>query len=349
MKKNFSFLTLLIITFFIIAVGCTASESVQIEPEEIPIYTEDIFAMDTIMTLTAYGDNAQKSIKEASTKINKLDSLWSVSNDDSEISLLNKNKKATVSPDTKKIIETAINISKETNHAFDITIYPVVKAWGFTTDSYHVPSDDTLNELIKFVNSDYINIENSIVSFDNENVEIDLGGIAKGYTSNEIINIFKDNGITSGIVSLGGNVQALGIKPNGLPWNVAIQNPLDANTYIGFIKVDNKAVITSGGYQRYFEQDGKIYHHILDTTTGKPAENNIASVTIVSEDGTIADGLSTSLFVMGKEKAIEFWQKNIYDFDIIFVMNDGEITITKNLEESFVNADESKEIHIISK
>lgn len=344
-KKNICFLTIIMPIIFLV-VGCSTSSNVieSAKPETI-----DIFAMDTYMKLTAYGDNAENALTLSSNEINRLDNLWSISNEESEVYLLNKNKKLSVSPDTKKIIETALNISKETNHAFDITIYPVVKAWGFTTGSYNIPTDKELESILKHVNSDYINIENSNVSLSSEKVEIDLGGIAKGYTSNKIISILKDNGITSAILSLGGNVQTLGTKPNGSPWNVAIQDPLDPNEYIGSVKVDNKAVITSGGYQRYFEKDGKIYHHIIDTTTGKPVRNNIASVTIISEDGTLADGLSTSLFVMGKEKAIDFWRKNIYNFDFILIMDNGEITITKDLESIFIKSEKTKEVNIISK
>ena len=137
-----------------------------------------------------------------------------------------------------------------------------------------------------------------------KNMKIDLGGIAKGYTSSRVMQIFKDCGVTSGLVSLGGNVQALGTKTDGTDWQIAIENPDKSSDYIGVVSVKDKAVITSGGYERYFEKNGKTYHHILDPKTGYPAESGLKSVTIVSDNGTLADALSTSLFVMGKEDAL---------------------------------------------
>lgn len=171
-----------------------------------------------------------------------------------------------------------------------------------------------------------------------EGVEIDLGGIAKGYTSGRIMAIFEKYGIQSGIVSLGGNVQLYGTKADGSPWKVAIQNPdtsTDAADYIGILEIKDKAVITSGGYERYFEQDGKTYHHILDPDTGYPAESGLTSVTIVSEDGTLADGLSTSLFIMGKKKALEYWRAHADSFDVILVEEDGTITLSEGIQDEF--------------
>ena len=164
---------------------------------------------------------------------------------------------------------------------------------------------------------------------------IDFGGIAKGYTSSRIMDIYKDNGITSGLVNLGGNVQALGTKTDGTKWKIAVQSPDDTEDYLGILSVQDKAVITSGGYERYFEQDGVTYHHIIDPKTGYPAENGLVSVTIVSSDGTLADGLSTSLFIMGEEKAADFWREHKDEFDAILMSDDGTLYVTEGLENDF--------------
>ena len=164
---------------------------------------------------------------------------------------------------------------------------------------------------------------------------IDFGGIAKGYTSSRIMDIYKDNGITSGLVNLGGNVQALGTKTDGTKWKIAVQSPDDTEDYLGILSVQDKAVITSGGYERYFEQDGVTYHHIIDPKTGYPAESGLVSVTIVSDDGTLADGLSTSLFIMGEEKAADFWREHKDDFDAILMSDDGTLYVTEGLENDF--------------
>ncbi len=149
-------------------------------------------------------------------------------------------------------------------------------------------------------------------------------GSRKGYTSAQIMQIYQDCGVTSGLVNLGGNVQALGGKTDGSKWKVAIQSPDDTEDYLGILEIEDQAVITSGGYERYFEEDGVTYHHIIDPATGYPADSGLISVTIVSDDGTLADGLSTSLFIMGEEKAAQFWRENSDEFEAIMETADGK-------------------------
>ena len=174
------------------------------------------------------------------------------------------------------------------------------------------------------------------VEFTQKGLKIDFGGIAKGYTSAQIMEIFREYNIESGMVTLGGNVQVLGRKPDGSLWRVGIQNPNPEEDYLGVLETENKAVITSGGYERYFEQDGKVYHHILNPATGYPAENGLKSVTIVSEDGVLADALSTSLFVMGIKQAREFWVHSGAEFDIILFTEDGKLYVSEGIADSFI-------------
>lgn len=235
------------------------------------------------------------------------------------------------------LVERALELNEETDGAFDIAIYPVMEAWGFPTQNYQVPSEELLQERLALVDASQISYseENRKISFGKDGMEIDLGGIAKGYTSARIMDIFKSCGITSGLVNLGGNVQVLGAKTDGSKWRVAVQSPNDESDYLGVLSVSDKAVITSGGYERYFEQDGKTYHHIIDPKTGYPAENGLTSVTIVSADGTLADGLSTSLFIMGKEKAAEFWRAHSDEFDAILLSEDGTLYVTEGIADDF--------------
>ena len=299
--------------------------------------SKDIFAMDTYMTVTAYGAKAQEAVDEAEAEIQRLDELLSTGNEESEIAQLNQNKSAILSEDAGYLVERALELNKETGGAFDIAIYPVMEAWGFPTQNYQVPTADTLESLLKLADaSQIIYDENSRkISFGREGMKIDLGGIAKGYTSSRIMDIYKENNISSGLVNLGGNVQALGTKLDGSKWRVAVQSPDDTEDYLGILSVEDKAVITSGGYERYFEQDGKTYHHIIDPKTGYPAENGLTSVTVVSEDGTLADGLSTSLFIMGKEEAIEFWRAHSDEFDIIMMTDEGKLYMTEGIQNDF--------------
>lgn len=299
--------------------------------------SKDIFAMDTYMTVTAYGENAQDAVDAAETEIERLDALLSTGNADSEIAKLNENGSAELSEDGGYLVERALELNKETDGAFDIAIYPVMEAWGFPTQNFRVPTKDELSGLLKLADVSKISYDKDSrkISFDEDGMKIDLGGIAKGYTSSRIMDIFKENGVTSGLVNLGGNVQALGTKTDGSNWRVAIQSPDDTEDYLGVISVQDKAVITSGGYERYFEQDGVTYHHIIDPKTGYPAENGLISVTIVSSDGTLADGLSTSLFIMGEEKAAEFWKNHSDEFDAILETSDGKLHVTEGLKDSF--------------
>ena len=201
-----------------------------------------------------------------------------------------------------------------------------------------MPTEDAISALLPLVDS-------SQVAFDEadgklslpEGVRIDFGGIAKGYTSQQVMDIFKDHGLTGGLANLGGNIQVCGEKPDGNPWRVGIEDPEDTSATIGVLSLTkDSTVITSGGYERYLvDQDGKHYSHIIDPKTGYPVENDLTSVSIICGDGTLADGLSTSLCVMGKAKAISFWKKHADQFDMVLLDTDRKITISEGLKDSF--------------
>lgn len=298
--------------------------------------SKDLFAMDTYMTLTAYGEHAQEAVDKAAERVEALDALLSTGNENSEIYQLNQNGEATLSEEGGYLVERALELYKKTEGAFDIAIYPVMQAWGFPTQDYHVPDDDTLKEKLALADASKVNYDKDTrkIFFDQDGMEIDLGGIAKGYTSSQIMQIYQDCGVTSGLVNLGGNVQALGCKTDGSKWRVAIQSPDDTEEYLGILEIEDQAVITSGGYERYFEEDGVTYHHIIDPTIGYPADSGLISVTIVSDDGTLADGLSTSLFIMGEEKAAQFWRENSDEFEAIMETSDGELYVTEGIADS---------------
>ena len=298
--------------------------------------SKDLFAMDTYMTLTAYGEHAQEAVDKAAERVEALDALLSTGNENSEIYQLNQNGEATLSEEGGYLVERALELYKKTEGAFDIAIYPVMQAWGFPTQDYHVPDDDTLKEKLALADASKVNYDKDTrkIFFDQDGMELDLGGIAKGYTSSQIMQIYQDCGVTSGLVNLGGNVQALGCKTDGSKWRVAIQSPDDTEEYLGILEIEDQAVITSGGYERYFEKDGVTYHHIIDPAIGYPADSGLISVTIVSDDGTLADGLSTSLFIMGEEKAAQFWRENSDEFEAIMETSDGKLYVTEGIADS---------------
>ena len=301
--------------------------------------SQDIFAMDTYMTVTAFGSHAQEAVDQAVAEINRLDTLLSTGSADSEVSKINQGLETNLSEDTTYLLSRSLELYDNTDHVFNIAVYPLMEAWGFTSGNYRVPDRSTLDDLLTYTDVSKINFNQKAASvdFDMEGMKVDLGGIAKGYTSTRIMDIYKACGVTSGLVNLGGNVQVLGAKTDGSAWRIGIQDPQDSESYLGALSIVDKAVITSGGYERYFEQDGKTYHHIIDPATGYPAENGLISVTIVSVDGTLADGLSTSLFIMGKDKAIDYWQAHSDEFDMILMDDARSLYVSEGIADDFVS------------
>lgn len=321
-------------------------------PDDSPKESEtDIFAMDTYMSLKAYGENGEAALQKASDKIKSLEAMLSVTNEESEIFVLNaeQGKQTEISSDTSFLIARSLEINRDTNGAFDITLYPVSKEWGFTTGIYKVPSQADIDELLSNVGSDNIILDPDGKSAMLKNgANIDLGGIAKGYAGSCAADIIKAEGVTSAILNMGGNVQTVGTKPDGSSWRVGIQDPLDSASLVGTVTVADKAVVTSGGYERYFEdEDGNTYWHILDPKTGRPAVTDIISVTVIGSDGTTCDALSTSLFVMGTEKSVEYL-KTVRDYNAVIVTNNNTLYITNGIINEFKATDKFSGYTIIT-
>ena len=313
-----------------------------------------MFAMDTFIDLKAQGENGEKALLEAEKEINRLEKLFSPTIEQSEIFAINQyaaKQTVTVSKDTFDLIEKAKEYCNITEGAFDITIAPVVKAWGFTEEVKRVPSDEEIQQKLQLVDNNKLHIDkqNSTVYLENENITIDLGGIAKGYASNKVNEILKKNGVSSAVISLGGNVSVTGKRPDGTKWRIAVQDPMNSEGYVGILNVEDTSVITSGVYQRFFEQNGKKYHHIIDTKTGKPTQNGLLSVTIVCDNGAMADALSTSVMVAGLQKGSELWRK-LDNFGMIVITDSNEMYISEDIEDIFeVSDDVEYTIHIIQK
>jgi thiamine biosynthesis lipoprotein len=330
--------------------------------------------MDTIMELQIAG--REDYTPQAEETIRNIEKSLSVMDPESQISKLNSSGEAEISEQVADIMTRALDLCKRTDGDLDITIYPVLKAWGFTTGKYRVPSDEELQELLAKV--DYRNVkllprgngadedagdsgENGTGSDDMglvanvtlpEGVQVDLGSVAKGYTGEYVAEKLRKLGVTSALLNLGGNVQCIGTKPNGEKWKVAVKSPFpdSATGMLGVVSADDVAIITSGGYERYFEEDGEIYWHILDPRTGKPARSGLASVTIIGKDGLLCDGLSTALFIKGLDEAVEFWKASD-DFEAVFVTEDGEVYVTEGVAKDFTLTAEysNAPLHVVSR
>lgn len=300
--------------------------------------TRNLFAMDTYMELTAYGRNSEEAVEAAEQEIRRLEMLLSTGSDTSEVTILNQKKTGVLSVDSAYLLQRSMEIWESTCGAFDITIYPIMRAWGFTKKEYQVPSDEELESLLTYVGMEKLTYEEETKTIKLlGQSEIDFGGIAKGYTSARIAQIMEDYGIKSANLNLGGNVQTVGVKPDGSKWRIAVKSPDNSLPYLGVVSIEDQAVITSGGYERYFEEKGIRYHHIIDPKTGKPAQNGLVSVTIVCEDGTLADGLSTALYVLGKDEALAYWRAHSEEFDAVLYDETGMLYVTEGLEDSFTS------------
>ena len=298
--------------------------------------TREFFAMDTVMQLRACGPAAKDALAQAEEELYRLEGMLSCRNEQAELARCNAGAQA-ISEETAALVQRALQLSVQTGGAYDPTLYPLSCAWGFSGGTYRVPSEKELDALLQLTGTDKVSVDGCRITLQS-GTQLDLGGIAKGYAAGRVRALLQDAGVTSAICSLGGNVAAIGNRPDGSLWQVALQDPDNTDAYFGVLSVADTAVVTSGSYQRYFEQDGVRYHHILDPKTGAPAESGLTSVTIVCAEDTLADALSTALFVMGLADAAEYWRQSDASFEAVFRDRDGGVWITAGLSGSYQSA-----------
>ena len=293
-----------------------------------------LFAMNTYMNFMANGENAEAAVDEAMQLVSDCEKRWSVTDRGSEISALNAKGHAVLSDDTAALLRLATKYSAFTNGCFDCTVYPLVRAWGFTNGNYRVPGSNEIAALLTHVGNNNLSLSENSASLSTGSM-VDLGGIAKGHVGDLVMQFFKSKNISSALISLGGNIQTLGLKSDGSKWRIGIQSPYDKNDLLGSVSVGECCVITSGAYERYFiAEDGTRYGHIISPFTGYPATNGLASATVVCNRGSLGDALSTALFVMGTDEAIRFWQTH-EGFDVLLLSDDGTLYVSEGIFSSF--------------
>lgn len=305
--------------------------------------TETIYALGTVIDIQIYDedlDKAKKAIQESVKRVTEIENKMSVNKDTSEVILVNQSageNSVQVSPDTFYVLQKAKVYSDLSDGAFDLTIEPIVKLWGIGTDHARVPQPEEIDSILKLVNYKDVKLDESIhrVQLNREGQAVDLGAIAKGYAGDEIKRILIENGINTAFINLGGNVVALGTKLDGSSWRIGIQNPLDERgNHIAVVEVENKTVVTSGNYERYFIKDNRRYHHIINPKTGYPAEEGIISSTIVTDQSIDADALSTSVYVLGLEKGMKLIQ-GLDNVEAAIITEDKKVYVTEGLKEKF--------------
>lgn len=345
MKGRLSLLLAGVLAAGAVLTGCGGEQKVSSQSSQ-------VFAMDTVMLLTVYGDQAQQGLDQAEQIIQKLEKLWSATDENSEIWALNHSggNWVELSEDTREILSRGLELCALTDGALDLTAYSAVQAWGFPTGAYRVPDETELEQLVGTIDYTQVELDDNQARLP-EDMSLDLGAVAKGRLGEVLSQDLKELGVTSALLELGGNIQTVGTKPDGSRWRVGIQDPnSQEGGYLAIVEVADQAVVTSGDYQRYFEQDGQTYCHIMDPATAAPADSGVDSVSIVGSDGTVCDALSTALFVMGEEKGAQFWKDHPeLDFEAIFVSQDGTIAVTEGLEEHFTLADgyQDREVTVI--
>ncbi len=322
--KRFSCMLLALVTILLLT-ACGSQQKLQ---------THQIFAMDTVMDFAVYGGDSQGFFTAATQEINRLEALLSRTKAESDISRINGGGTVTVSEETAELLQEALYYAQLTDGAFDMTVAPLVNAWGIHTEAPRVLTQDEIASLLPLVGSEHLHLDGTTVSLD-EGCSIDLGGIAKGYASVRLAQLFEVYGIQGGWVSLGGNVYTYGTRDGKAPWLVSIRDPSSPAGAAVMVGLSNQFAVTSGGYQRYFTaEDGTVYQHILDPKTGAPAQSDLLSVTIICPDGTMADAYSTALYVMGAQGAADFWRSHSSNFDMILITADGQLLYTPGLENS---------------
>ncbi|ACL19556.1 ApbE family lipoprotein [Desulfitobacterium hafniense DCB-2] len=320
-------------------VGCLSAETKVKEFEPV---VETTFLMGTVAKITIYDEIKDNEIfQRVFDRLTDIEQRMTINDDypNSEIIQLNKasgKEFVKINPDTFYVLEKAKYLAELSQGKFDITVGPIVKLWNIGSDNARVPGIDEINKKLPLV--DYHNLildkDNSSAKLNQEGMVVDLGAIAKGYAADEAVKILKEAGIEHAIVNLGGNIVAMNTKLDGSLWRLGLQDPYEIRgKSMGVVLLNDQTMVSSGTYERYFEEGGKVYHHLIDPDTGYPGENGLISVSIITKESINADGLSTGTFLLGLEEGMKMIEK-IPDTEAIFITADKKVYVTSGINSS---------------
>ena len=312
--------------------GCSRGEN--------EVQSESGIYLGTIVKISIYDSAPEGIFERIFTLIQDFENKFSRNIPESEISAINSNSGKNgiaVSEDTFNLVEKGIEYSEISDGKFDLSIGPLVSLWGIGTENAKVPSENEINKILKLTDYRKIELDRSrlTVRLAEENMEIDCGAIAKGYIADRIADLLVSEGVKSAIINLGGNILTIGSKPDGVSFRIGIQDPSDARgVYIGIVNLKGKSIVTSGIYERYFEENGKRYHHILDPDTGSPVKNRILGISVITEKSVDGDALSTTLYTMGVEKGL-IYAGNDKNIEVLYVTDENEIHMSDGFKDLF--------------
>ena len=305
----------------------------------------EFFAMNTYVSILADGAN-DELLRDIKENVLSLEKRYSRTYENSELSSLRSGVR--LQSDTRELLSELLNLSENTQGAFDFTFGALSELWDITGENPHVPSRDRIEETLSHCGYQKVRIdEDGIFYCDDEEMKLDLGAAVKGYAGQRQIETLRREGIENAAVNLGGNVSVIGSsaenKKKGVSgWSIGINNPFDTSELLGTVLLSDGTISVSGSYERYFEEDGMRYHHILDSATGYPADSGLISVAVAARDGLYADALSTALFVLGVDGGLALYAEKLYDFEAIFCSEDGTVTVTPGLETDFLPNEKAK-------
>lgn len=325
--KNIKKICILLFLVCLSVCGCKAFQNKPLS------YTGT--ALDTVISIQVYDSSDEELLEQCAAICEEYESKLSRTIETSEISMINSAGGAPVevSAETIKVIEKGIYYGDLSNGAFDITIGTLSELWDFKSEDPVPPSDAAIAEALNHVNYKNISISGNTVRILDPSAKLDLGAIAKGYIADRIKEYLEDNGVEHALINLGGNVLAIGSKADGSAFNIGIQMPFDTDGEpITSVKIADQSIVTSGNYQRYFEYQDTLYHHIINPETGKPCNNGLNSVTIITDSSLTADALSTTCFVLGPDKGMKLVNQ-LDNVDAIFIDDHNNITYSRNFQK----------------
>ena len=308
--------------------ACLAANSLRatgVEPPALDRHEASRVSMACVYVIEAYGSDVTalpETLNEALDEVDRIDRMMSHYKSDSALSLLNRNAShgpVKVAPELFDLIAEAMRYQRESGGAFDITVGPLMKAWGFFRDEGRVPTDDELADARRRVGGARVvlNAEEKTIAFDRDGVELDLGGIAKGYAVDRVVHLLRARGITAALISAGGStIYGLGAPPSRDAWEVEIQDPIDSRKTALTVQLKDRALSVAGSAEKSFESEGVTYSHIMDPRTGKPVQG-LLSVAVLASTGTAGDALDNAFFVLGREMSRNY-RARLADVEVFF-------------------------------